>query len=299
MTEKDQLQRFIFEHAPVRGEYVHLDDSFLTIVNQHGYPPAIRKLLGEALTVAVLLSAIIKFTGKLTVQFRGKGKLKLLLAQCNNSFQIRGLAKWDGQLTYEELMASFKEGVLVIMLDTGVNGNRYQGIVGWEGDSLTKSIEGYFRDSEQLATKICLNVTENAAAGLLLQIVPGSDKQATGIDKEIIQPSWEHYSRLVKDLNPADLMTLDYESLLRKLFADEEIRIFNAESVTFGCTCSRQRSAEALAMIGRAEAEEELEGKNSIVVTCDFCNKEYIFDRTDVNEIFDRLEKPPSDGSIH
>src|SRR5262245_26316767 len=100
---KDSLHRFIFENAPVRGEFIYLQTSFQDIITQHQYPPAIRQLLGEALSVAGLLSAIIKFNGRLTVQFRGKGKLKLLLAQCNNNFQMRGLAKWEGELTYEDL----------------------------------------------------------------------------------------------------------------------------------------------------------------------------------------------------
>lgn len=298
MTEKDKLQRFIFEHAPVRGEYVHLDDSFLTIISQHGYPPPIQKILGEALAVAVLLSAIIKFTGRLTVQFRGKGRLKMLLAQCNNEFQIRGLAKWDGDLSYEELVAAFRDGVLVIMLETGGN-NRYQGIVGWEGDSLAKSIEGYFRDSEQLATKICLSVSEKSAAGFLLQVVPGGDKSATGIAEQVIKPHWEHFSKLMNELSPEDLLQKDYQSLLLSLFQEEPIRIFEPDSIAFACTCSRKRSADALVMIGQKEAEEELEGKNSIVVTCDFCNKEYMFDRVDVAALFEDANKPPTDGSIH
>src|SRR3990167_6218006 len=144
---KDLLQRFIFENEPVRGEYVKLEESLQTILNQHNYPAAVRKLLGEALCAAALLSAIIKFTGRLTVQFRGKGKLKLLLAQCNDRYHLRGLAKYEGDLSYEELMSAFHDGVLVIMLDSGAKGQRYQGVVKWQGDSLAASIEHYFRDS--------------------------------------------------------------------------------------------------------------------------------------------------------
>src|SRR5438093_10310945 len=121
MTNKDLLQRFIFDRLPIRGEFIHLQESYQTIINQHPYSQPIRKLLGEALCVAGLLSAIIKFNGRLTVQFRGKGKLKLLLAQCDHNFQMRGLVKYDSEMTYDDLMASFNEGVLVIMLDSGTN----------------------------------------------------------------------------------------------------------------------------------------------------------------------------------
>src|SRR5207244_419684 len=116
----------------------------------------------------------------LTVQFRGKGKLKLLLAQCDSEFQIRGLAKWEGELTYNDLMDSFNHGVLVIMLDSGPHKSRYQGIVSWRGNSLVESIEGYFRDSEQLSTKIWLTVNKRTAAGFLLQVIPGTEKEIQG-----------------------------------------------------------------------------------------------------------------------
>src|SRR5438105_3477632 len=121
-TENDVLHRFIFEQSPVRGEYVNLLETYQTITQQHPYPAPIRRLLGEALCVAALLSAIIKFEGRLTLQFRGQGKLKLLLAQSNDQSQLRGLVKWDGEdFSYEELMDSFENGVLAIMLDSTKN----------------------------------------------------------------------------------------------------------------------------------------------------------------------------------
>src|SRR4029079_3003032 len=115
MNDKDILQRFIFDSSPVRGEIVHLNDSYKSIMKQHNYPPMIQKILGEALVAASLLSAIIKFKGRLTVQFRGNGKLKLLLAQCNQQFQLRGLAQWSEDLKEDELWDAFNQGVLAIM----------------------------------------------------------------------------------------------------------------------------------------------------------------------------------------
>lgn len=297
-TKNDALQRFIFDKTPIRGEYVHLQESFHTIVQQHQYPPAVRKLLGEALCVATLLSAIIKFDGRLTVQFRGKGKLKLLLAQCDNQFHLRGLAKYEGTLSYEDLMDAFNEGVLAIMLDSGANKNRYQGVVGWRGNSFAESIEGYFEHSEQLATKIILSVDDKSAAGLLLQVMPGSDKEMTSLEKGVIVPSWERINHLVEQLEPQMLLHLDYQTLLRELFPEEEIRIFPETSVSFQCTCSRKRSEDAIEILGRKEAEEEIKDKQVIVVTCDFCNKEYVFDRVDIEKIFSDKENQTS-GKLH
>jgi len=295
----DILHRFIFENDPVRGEYIKLQDSFHTIVQQHDYPPAVQRLLGEALCVATLLSAIIKFKGRLTVQFRGKGKLRLLLAQCDDQNQIRGLAKYDGVSSYEELVAAFHDGVLVIMIDTGANGQRYQGVVEWKGDSLAESIEHYFQRSEQLATKIMLSVDEKAAVGYLLQVVPMMEQNSLGIQNEIIMPSWQRIISLTEKANESILKDRTYPELLTHLYPEETIRIFDGANVTFHCGCTRKRGQDAIYILGRKEAEEELKDKQSIVVTCDFCNKEYVFDRVDVEEIFRLHDQPPPDTHLH
>lgn len=295
----DKLQRFIFDKVPIRGEFIRLEESFQTIINQHEYPQPIRQLLGEALCVAGLLSAIIKFDGRLTVQFRGKGQLKLLLAQCNNQFKLRGLAKWDGELTYSSLMESFNEGVLVIMLDGGPNKPRYQGIVAWRGNSLIESIEGYFKESEQLATKIWLSVNDTAAVGYLLQVVPQSPSNLISLEKEVIEPHWNHIQQLSRGLHSVDMLNMDFEKMLTQLYPEEEIRLFPPVDVEFGCTCSRKRGADAIQILGKEEAEEELRDKQVIVVTCDFCNKQYVFDRVDVAKIFDGDGNPGSSTSFH
>lgn len=299
MSTNDTLRRFIFEKASVRGELIHLGKSFQTIVGQHRYPPVIQKLLGEALCVAGLLTAIIKFNGRLTVQFRGKGPLKMLLAQCDNRFRLRGLVKWEGEMSYDELMDSFHQGVLVIMLDYGPQKNRYQGIVSWRGNSLTESIEGYFKESEQLSTKIWLAVNEKSAAGLMLQIIPAKEKALADFEKTSIDPHWDHITHLTAGLKPFELLNLTPETLLTKLYPSEEIRLFAPEEVMFKCTCSRKHGRDAIYLLGREEAEAELKDKQVIVVTCDFCNKEYVYDRVDVAEIFENDGKPPTDTHLH
>lgn len=285
MANHDKLQRFIFENAPIRGEYIHLHDSFQTIIKQYDYPPLLRQLLGEALSVAGLLCALIKFQGRITVQFRGKGKLKLLLAQCDTHFQIRGLIKWEGDLSYAELMEAANEGVLAIMLDGESSPSHYQGIVPWHGDSLAEAIEGYFRNSEQLATKLWLNVTDTSAVGFLLQMIPESVNTAGLMEKTHLD--WDRITNLTAALFPAEVTHIDYQSLLAMLYPDETLRVFPSVDVHFGCTCSYKRSAEAILLLGKEEAEDELKDKQIIVVTCDFCNKEYIFNREVVEKIFE------------
>lgn len=299
MASKDLLHRFIFENRPVRGEFIHLNDSFQTIVNQHAYPAPVRQLLGEALCIAGLLSAIIKFEGRLTLQFRGKGALKLLLAQCDNQFNMRGLVKWEGELSYDQLIDALEEGVLVVMLDPGPGKNRYQGIVSFRGRSLAESIEGYFTDSEQLPTKIWLAVDDKQAAGLLLQIVPGVKKEETQFS-ENPETDWQYVNQLTSKLHNTDMLDLDYEALLLNLYPGEQLRLFTASPVKFNCSCSRARSEDAIRLLGQEEAEAELSTHQIITVTCDFCNQEYIFDRGDVAAIFaEKGTPPPTDIHLH
>lgn len=298
MTKTDGLHRFIFENLPIRGEMIRLHKTFQTILNQHPYPPSIRKLLGEALCVAGLLSAIIKFNGRLTVQFRGEGKLKLLIAQCDNDFHLRALAKWSGELSSDDLSESLHQGVLVILLDSDANNSHYQGIVSWRGHSLVESIEGYFKESEQLATKIWLAVNETEAAGFLLQVIPGDTKETA--NDESITSHWQHMINQTANITSDDLLTSDYQHLLQKLYSDQALRLFPEAPISFQCTCSRKRSADALLLLGREEAEAELNESQVIVVTCDFCNSEQIFDRVDVDKLFANKDNyPPSHTQLH
>lgn len=299
MNSADSLHRFIFENIPIRGEYVFLQESFQTIIEQHNYPEALRRLLGEALCVSALLSAVIKFNGRLTVQFRGKGRLKLLLAQCTNHFHLRGLAKWEGDLSYHDLMNAFQDGVLVIMLDTGKTKSNYQGIVAWRGNSLVDSIEGYFQESEQLPTKLWLTVNSHSAVGLLLQSVPAKELNKPSIEKEVFATQWSHINKLMTNFDPKAMLSVGYPAILNKLYPQEDIRIFPSVPVSFRCTCSRKKGEDAILLLGHEEAEAELKAKSNIVVNCDFCNKEYIFDRIDVAKIFKNKHRPASDIHLH
>ncbi len=296
---KDTLQRFLFESTPIRGEFIRLEKSFQAIHDQHAYPPLLRRLLGEALCVAGLLSSMIKFKGRVTMQFQGKGHLKLLLAQCNDQFHLRGLIKWEGppDFSNQDLIAAFQEGTLVIMLESGKNEVRYQGVVAWHGESLAESIEGYFQHSEQLATKLWLAVNDTSAAGLLLQVIPSSEREVTSLEKETTQLHWQRMVQLTSVLQPAQLLHINNYALLQQLYPQEEIRLFPDVSVVFRCTCTLKRSENAIVLLGQPEAEDELKKHQKIVVTCEFCNKEYIFDRVDVARIFAEQNNvgPPSD----
>ena len=297
MNNNDILQSFIFENVSVRGEIVRLDDSFQTIMLQHRYPPIIQRILGEMLVAASLLSASIKFEGSITVQFQGNKQMRLLLAQSNHRLELRGLAQWQGELTQDEMLADLKQGTLVITMDSEeLGGQRYQGMIEWHGDSLAHSLEAYFTRSEQVPTRLWLAVNEKRAAGLLIQVIP--DESGKAGNHLLMQDNWQHIQHLSSTVTAEELLNLDTETLLHRLYVEEDVRLFSARPVTFRCRCSNARSENALRLLGEEEVEQELREKQVIVVTCEFCNKEYRFDRADIARIFKNGD-PNSSHQIH
>ncbi len=297
MNNHDILQRFLFENASVRGEIVRLETSFKTIIEQHPYPPLIQERLGEMLVAASLLSASIKFKGRITVQFQGKNTLRLLLAQCNHELELRGLAEWQGELTPDALIDELKQGTLAITLDPEKEGGqRYQGIVAWQGDSLAESLEGYFSHSEQVPTRLWFAVNEERAAGFLIQVMPRESKRS---GKSIEgHTDWEHIQQLAATITPHELLNLDNATLLHRLYVEDDVRLFSPQPVIFRCKCSVERSENALRLLNENEIEQELHDKQMIVVTCEFCNKAYEFDRVDVARIF-RQGRSDSSTEVH
>jgi molecular chaperone Hsp33 len=300
MKNKDILQKFLFENVPVRGVFSHLDKTYQTIISQHDYSPVLRQFLGEALVLVSLLSATIKFAGRLTIQFQGSGNLKLLLVQANQNFHLRGLIQVSQELqTHDELLAELKQGVLVITMDPDDSTQRYQGIVAWKGNSLKESIEGYFRDSEQLLTRIWLAVDKTRACGMLIQSMPETRKLETKFTAmPSDHPDWEHILHLTSTIKANELLNLDNPTILHRLYNQEDVRLFEPAPVIFRCTCSLKRGENAILMLGRKEAEEELHDKQKIVVTCEFCGSEFSFDRVDVEMIFRRGDDLPSSSSL-
>jgi molecular chaperone Hsp33 len=277
----DTLQRFIFEHSDVRGEIAHLNESFITIIQQHNYPKPIHAVLGEALVASTLLCSTLKFQGQLTLQFQSDGPLKLLVVKCNHQYQIRGVAQFD----YEKVMASensatlLGSGELIVTLQTLDQNNPYQSIIPLHEKGIAHSLENYFAQSEQLSTRLWLAVDDQSAAGILLQLLP---KQTTR-DREYF---WEHAVKLGETISDDELLHLDNETILKRLYHDQDIRLFPANSIQFSCTCNKNRMENAIRILGQAEAQSILNQKQVIIVTCEFCNYHFTFDKIDIANIF-------------
>ncbi len=275
MTQHDVLRRFIFEDIGVRGLWVNLATSWRTAKQHQHCPDNIQDQLGQALTAVVLLSATIKFNGSIILQAQGDGPLKTLVAQATHDQKIRGLIRSGDVANTRSLQEMFGEGRLVITIDAD-NAPPYQGIVALQGVNLAAALETYFAQSEQLNTRLWLFADADRAAGLLLQEMPSQLN-----DKE----DWERLEMLASTLTEQELLTLDCETILYRLFNGENLRLFDAEPVVFDCSCSRTKIESALRQLGREELQGILEERSHIEVTCEFCNQLYRFDQIDVEQL--------------
>lgn len=278
MASRDQFQRFIFEHSQVRGAWVRLGESYQVISSQAPYPDTVRTMLGEALVASILMSSTLKYQGTISIQAQGEGPLRTLMAECSHDRYIRGLARFDEHAVSEDSFTDLLgQGQMAITI-TPEQGQRYQGVVPRESDTLGGCLEDYFERSEQIGTTLILFADDKGAAGLMLQRLPG----ATDEDEDL----WERVNHLARTVEAAELLELDSETVLHRLFHEETVRLFDAEPVAFRCTCSRERTLGALEAIGRDECYSIIEEQGSIEMDCQFCHAHYRFDRNDIDHLF-------------
>jgi molecular chaperone Hsp33 len=288
--DHDSLTRFLLQHAGVRGVRVHLDETWQQIVGRGDYPPAIRELLGEAAAASALFTAHAKVDGRLSVQLRGEGPLRTLFAECTASGTLRAIAQVDDATTLpRDLRALGENALLAITIENpGANGReptRYQGMVALESDDLAGAFEGYFRQSEQLPTRLLLVSDATRAVGLMLQKLPGDGGDPDG---------WDRAAALFDTLSPAELLEWPTGMLLRRLFNEDEPRVLDVRPLRFACSCSAERVASMLHALGREEAEAAV-SDGVAKVQCEFCGKQYILDADEVAGLFQpRPEEQPA-----
>ncbi len=284
MNNADFKQRFLFPETDIRGELVRLDESLEAILGTHDYPLAVQGLVGEAVAAVALLAGTLKFSGRLSLQAQGRGPVSLLLAECTHDGQLRALARHDGELdTAANIGALIGDGTMVITI-TPDQGRQYQGIVPLEGDTLAQCLEGYFQQSEQLPTRLWLAAGNGRAAGLMLQRLP--DQVAS---RDANQQQWEHLEALAGTLKMEELLDLPAETVLRRLFHETPPRLPEAQPLRFGCTCSRERTENALLSLGADELKTLLAEDGEATLTCDFCLSQQHFDAVDLAELIRRL----------
>jgi molecular chaperone Hsp33 len=278
----DQLGRFLLPGAGVRGVHVRLDDAWREMRDRAEYPPAAAELLGEAVAAAALFTGHAKVDGRLSVQLRGDGALRTLFAECTAAGTVRGIVQLDEGHVSRHLVEAAAGGVLAITIENPGTGGRdpvrYQGLVALSADSLAGAFEDYFRQSEQLPTRLLLAADARQARGLMLQKLPGDGGDADG---------WNRASLLFDTLDPGELLEHPAEALVHRLFHQDAPQWLDRRDVHFGCSCSRERVAAMLVSLGRGEVDAAVEaGGGTAEVRCEFCGQTYRFDSAQAADLF-------------
>tara|TARA_Y100001934_G_scaffold209757_1_gene248204 strand:- start:110 stop:967 length:858 start_codon:yes stop_codon:yes gene_type:complete len=271
----DSLQRFSFDNTNIRGELAHVNASYREVLKRHQYPTLIAKAVGELMSATALLSANLKFTGRLTLQIRLPGNISLLQAETSDKGQLRAIARYEEGTEESEL--SFADGQMIITIEPEV-GQRYQGITLIKGGNVAGALEDYFEQSEQLGSRFWLACDGQNAAGFMLQQMPSEQ----GDDPD----AWDRLSHLASTIKDEELINLNNEVLLHRLYHEEQVRTYPASELSFFCTCSKDRIGNALHQLGKDELMQIIEEQGKISINCDFCKQAYSFDKEQVNELF-------------
>ncbi len=279
MHAMNSLQRFLFEHAAIRGELIHLDSVYQIIGQQRHYPPKVKQLLGEALMACVLLVGSIKFEGEMSLQFQGDERFPLMLVQCDHLLHLRGFANFAENKTDEEYEAAFLQGNLVINLTPHHQTQTYQSIVPLTSVSMSDNLMHYFAQSEQLPSKVWFAMDDNHAAGVLLQLMPGQNS----LQREQF---WEYAVHIGETITAGELLSLDNATLLHRLYHETELRLYPERAIQFKCRCTQEKMQQVLGILGEKEVQDLLQEKGQVDIRCEFCNQNYMFDPIDIALLF-------------
>jgi len=291
MLQHDSLQRFIFEHAPIRGEIVHLDATWQAVLERRDYPARVREVLGELMAASALLTSTLKFDGRLIMQVQGSGPVNLLVVECTSNRTMRAIAQWKGEVPAGPLAEMVGNGRLVVTIDPQKGKERYQAVVSIEGMTVAEAFENYFSRSEQLDTRLWLAADRNQVAGMLLQRLPDSPQPD--------DDAWMRAGHLGSTITREELLALPVREIIRRLYHEEDIRLFSRMPVSFRCSCSRERVEAVLRMLGHEEIRSILAEQGAVRVDCEFCGSRYEFDSIDAEQLFAALHAIPAAPTRH
>jgi molecular chaperone Hsp33 len=308
-----ELHKFLFDGLPVRGAIVRLTDAWTEILARRKagdggeWPLPVRELLGEMAAAGALMQSNIKFNGALILQIFGDGPVKVAVAEVQHDLALRVTAKVVGEVRDDARLADMvnvsNKGRCAITLDPKdkfPGQQPYQGVVPRHGDrrekiqKLSEVLEHYMLQSEQLDTTLVLAADDKVAAGLLIQRLPvqgegnlaGSMVSKANEEQIGVNEDYNRISILASSLKREELLGLDVDTILTRLFWEEKVLRFEPQAPHFACTCSRERVANMIRSLGREEADSIISERGEIEVGCDFCGKQYRFDAVDSAQLF-------------
>ncbi len=271
----DHVVPFVFESIPVRGEIIHLARSWRRMLRDHDYEPAIRETLGHAAAATGLIAQSLKFDGAVTMQIQGSGDLRMLVMQCTSKLELRGMVTTSPEVTATSFEGLMEKAHCAITVDAGER--PYQGIVEVNRESLAASLENYFERSVQVPSHVVLVCNDDMAGGLLLQQMPGHP-----IDVD----DWNRLGFLAATLTTGDFPDVSGLDLIRKLFNEDDVRVFDEKPVVFRCRCTQRRAEDVLRMLGPEETSAALREEGTIRIRCEYCGRRREFDEVDISRLF-------------
>ena len=289
------LQKFLFDKLPIKGSFVNLTDVWQEISIQQEYPPGIKQVIGELLVANALLTSNLKLDGKVICQIQDSELVKLIVTECSSKLATRATAKFDvieiANVQYEQLLSS---GHLVVSIDSKNDGQLYQSVIAFNGKQIDEILNNYMIQSEQLRSLFIIAFSPDKVSGFMLQQLP--DTQGNYYE-EI-----ERIFVLASTLTHGELLHNDSAEILHKLYHEDDVRIMDANSVYFKCTCSKVRVGEILCNLGTAELKSMIHEQGGVSVHCDYCSTEYEFNQVNLEELVLQIslnDMDPASKEVH
>ncbi|NNC78207.1 MAG: Hsp33 family molecular chaperone HslO [Woeseiaceae bacterium] len=279
----DHVIPFVFESLPVRGEIICLSRTWRRMLADHDYDPIVSDTLGEAAAATALIAQSLKFDGSITLQVQGARDLNMLVMQCTDNLELRGMASPAAGVSATSFGELMRGAHCAITVDAG--DRPYQGIVEINPASFSASLEDYFARSAQIPSHVTLLGNDDLCGGIMLQKMPGQP-----IDSD----DWNRLGLLAKTLSTRDFEHDSATDLIGKLFNEDDVRVYSGKPVVFKCRCSQKRAEEVLRMLGVDDITAALEEQGRLDVTCEYCGRVRGFDSVDASRLFaDNVVKGP------
>lgn len=279
----NSIQRFLFKDHGIRGQFVQLTDSWQSMTHERHYPDVISKLLGELSLVAVIMANGLKHKGRITLQIQGSGPVNLLVVEVIDNLQIKGVAKTSQAITDETSLSELLgNGQILATMENSQTNHHFQSYVSRDAETVAECFEIFFQQSEQLETRVFLAANQNSAGGLILQKMPETAQTNESSDED----AWNRIEHLASTVNDDELMTLDSEELLHRLFHEETVELFEAREIEYHCPQDSSKIDAMLKSLGEEEVRKILEEQGEIVIHNEMCNFHARYDKAAVDKLF-------------
>ncbi|MCF6345721.1 MAG: Hsp33 family molecular chaperone HslO [Thiomicrorhabdus sp.] len=282
-VEKNTIQRFLFKELSIRGQVIQLHDAWQAMIKDRHYPPVISKLLGELTAFSVIMATGMKHNGKITLQIQGTGPITLLIVEVTHDLKIRGIAKTNQTIQHQSSLDELLgDGQILVTIENTQTNRHFQSYVERTGDTIIEVCKNFLTQSEQQPTKLWLAATEEALGGVFIQKMPDSDDR----DKD----GWNRIHSIATTVKDQELTELTSETLLHRLFHEEEVTLFEAQKVQYECPKDKSRVDQMLIGLGEEEVRKILKEQGEIVIHNEICNFHVRYDEAAVDALFENEE---------